>query len=546
MSMPKGGIPPIPEETIRIAQSAFPKGNVYMSMRDKLGSIFKNEDFVDLYPRVGQHGVAPWQLALVTVMQFAEDLTDREAANGVRGRIDWKYALGFELSDGGFDHSVLSEFRDRLIRGGAEHRLLEKMLVVCEKYKLLKTDGKQRTDATHVLAAVRMLNRLELVHETLRHTLNILAEIVPDWLVSQVHPEWFEHYGTRLNEYQLPKDKSERENLAVKIGRDGVYLLEKIYAEASLEWLGGIPAVETLRHLWIQAYYQEEGQIHWREKKNQPPASQSLSSPYDTQARYSTKRNLSWVGYKAHLTETCNPDTPNLIIQVETCQGTKHDSPTVQLIHQNLTENERLPQEHFVDASYMSADAILETRMLKVDLVGPVKLDSSWQARCPDGLDHTQFTIDWDQDCAICPQGKMSQSWIPQQDPRGYDVIKIKFRKSDCADCPLRAHCTRSKTNGRTLTIPTQERYEVLAEARLRQQTQDFKDRYATRAGIEGTVSQAALALGMRQARYRGLAKTHLQNVATATAINLLRVIAWLDDVPRSTTRNSAFAKLAA
>jgi transposase len=127
MTLAPGDIPEVPTETAKVAKAAFPKGNVYITMREKLGSIFENEDFADLYPRVGQYGQAPWQLALVTVMQFAEDLTDREAADAVRGRIDWKYALGLELTDAGFDFSVLSEFRSRLLSSKAETRLLERI-----------------------------------------------------------------------------------------------------------------------------------------------------------------------------------------------------------------------------------------------------------------------------------------------------------------------------------------------------------------------------------------------------------------------------------
>lgn len=145
--------------------------------------------------------------------------------------------------------------------------------------------------------------------------------------------------------------------------------------------------------------------------------------------------------------------------------------------------------------------------------MGPLRQDSSWQARDPDAFDHSHFTILWAEERVICPQGHSSQSWFSLHDPRGYDTLRVKFRISDCAGCPVRDQCTRSTTNGRTLTLASQERYDVIAEARAYQQTDAFKEQYAVRAGVEGTISQAASTLGLRQARYRGLQKTHLQSL---------------------------------
>ena len=168
MSLQAQPIPPIPELTVRIARAAFRKGNVYMQLRDLLGTFFTDDQFADLYPADGQPAYAPWRLALVSVMQFAENLTDRQAADAVRSRIDWKYALSLELTDEGFDFSVLSEFRQRLVAPEAGERLLNEMLTQFTQAGLLSSGGTQRTDSTHVLASVRALNRLELVGRTLQ------------------------------------------------------------------------------------------------------------------------------------------------------------------------------------------------------------------------------------------------------------------------------------------------------------------------------------------------------------------------------------------
>jgi transposase len=185
----------IPEETLRVAHAAFPKGNVFMRMRDALGPIYSNPPFASLFSHTGQPAEAPARLALVLVMQFAEGLADRQAADAVRSRIDWKYALGLELTDPGFDYSVLSEFRMRLIGGGVEHLLLETMLTYLQERGLLKGRGKQRTDSTHILTAIRALNRRELVGETMRFALNRLAVVAPTWLQTHLQPAWLERYG---------------------------------------------------------------------------------------------------------------------------------------------------------------------------------------------------------------------------------------------------------------------------------------------------------------------------------------------------------------
>ena len=180
MSLQPGPVPPVPETTAYVARAAFPDGNPYLrSVRDSLGTFYDDERFADLFPDRGQPAETPWRLALVTVLQFAEGLSDRQAADAVRGRIDWKYALGLELTDPGFDFSVLCEFRARLVAGGAERLLLEAMLETCKAHGLVKARTKQRTDSTHVLAAIRTLNRLELVGETLRAALNSLATVAP-------------------------------------------------------------------------------------------------------------------------------------------------------------------------------------------------------------------------------------------------------------------------------------------------------------------------------------------------------------------------------
>ena len=174
-------IGPIPTNTMRVAEAAIPEGNTYLKLRNALGTVFDDALFSPLFPSRGQPAAAPWRLALVTIMQFAEGLSDRDAADAVRTRIDWKYLLGLELSDPGFNYSILSRFRARLVENNAEMSLLQGLLERCHDLGLVRERSDMRTDSTHIIASIRDMNRLELVGETLRATLNVLATVDPAW-----------------------------------------------------------------------------------------------------------------------------------------------------------------------------------------------------------------------------------------------------------------------------------------------------------------------------------------------------------------------------
>jgi transposase len=546
MSLKPAPLQPIPAETVRIARAAFPKGSVYMRMRDELGTLYEDAQFQDLFPVRGQPAASPWRLALVTIMQFAENLPDREAAEAVRGRIDWKYALGLELDDAGFDRSVLSEFRTRLLEGSAEQWLLEIMLEHFQERGLLKGGGRQRTDSTHILGAIRTLNRLELVGETLRHALNSLAVATPDWLKAHIPEGWYERYGRPITDFRLPRSLAKREQLAEQIGADGFQLFAAFHAPDAPAWLRELPAVEAMRQIWIQQYVVMEGQLHWRQTRELPPGELRLQSPYDLQTRYSKKRQTEWIGYKVHLTESCEVELPHLIVNIETTAATTTDYEMTPRIHQQLAQQKRLPKEHFVDTGYVTADHILNSRKdYAVELVGPVQAEHTWRAHSAEGFSLSDFVIDWEAERAICPQGHRSSKWQIAHLRTRSPEIHIRFPRTACRTCPVRSHCTKSAKLPRSISIRPREVFETLQAAREQQQTTAWQQRYRTRAGVEGTISQSVYSLGMRQARYRGQAKTNLQHILTAAAVNLMRVSDWLAGIPRSQTRVSRFAPLA-
>jgi transposase len=282
-------------------------------------------------------------LALVTVFQFLEHLSDRQAADAVRARIDWKYALGLELTDPGFHFSVLTEFRARLVTGGAEHLLLDRMLDHFKAHGLVKARGRQRTDSTHVLAAVHDLHLLELVAETLRATLDDLAAVVPDWLRKTAQPVWFERYARRIEDYRLPKSQEKREALALEVGADGFFLLDALDGDETPSAAREIPMVQTLRDVWRIHYARDNGRPRWRSGKELPPVGERLQSLYDPEMHYSTKRQMEWSGYKAHVTETCDADAAHLITHVKTCPAMQPDMASTAEIHECLAAKGLLP-----------------------------------------------------------------------------------------------------------------------------------------------------------------------------------------------------------
>lgn len=544
MSLQPQAIPPIPNLTSQVAHAAFRKGNAYMQMRDVLGTFFTDDQFTDLYPADGQPAYAPWRLALVSVMQFAENLTDRQAADAVRSRIDWKYALSLELTDEGFDFSVLSEFRQRLVEHAAGERLLNKMLAQFSQAGLLSAGGKQRTDSTHVLASVRALNRLELVGRTLQTALDALAEVAAAWLQVWVAPEWYTRYGKLLTEFRLPQKKAERDALAIQIGWDGLTLLDKVYHDPTTPaFIRELPAIETLRHIWLQQYVLIEDALRWREREEMPPAARLLQSPFDLEARYSRKRSHEWLGYKVHFTETCNDDQPHLITHILTVNATEQDVDAVQPIHENLRALDCLPAEHLVDMGYTSAPLLVDSQVdYGVNLVGPVVEKQTWQHAT--GYDWTAFTIDWDKRQVTCPHGKVSAPWTMREHRRDHELTRVKFSTGDCRPCPARPLCT--KHDRRTLSFHEQPLFEAVQQRKQEQHTTLFRQQYGKRAGIEGTISQGVFALGMRRSRYQGQEKTHLQFVLTAAAMNLTRVLNWHNEVPRHETQPTRFGLLAA
>ncbi len=277
-------------------------------------------------------------------------------------------------------------------------------------------------------------------------------------------------------------------------------------------------------------------------------AAASIESPYDTEARYSRKDVVRWTGYKVHLSESCDEHLPHLITNVHTTPATTQDVASTADIQEALYEKGLPPSRHLVDAGYVDGDLLVQSAdKYGIDLFGPTRSNNSWQSRTG-GIDATQFEVDWDNRQAICPAGKRSVDWLEcylkERNPRR--VVKVKFRRKDCLNCANRARCVRSEIGApRQLLLQAREFHEAIKKTRAMFSSNEGWHEYKRRAGIEGTLSQGIRRGALRRSRYKGLQKTHLQEVATAAGMNILRTINHLNQVPIAKTRISRFASLA-
>ena len=545
MSLRAVPFPEIPVLTVEVARAAFPGGTLAMRLRDEFGGVYESTDFLEAFAYRGAPATSPGVLALVSVLQYAERLTDRQAADAVRGRIGWKYALGLELTDAGSGFSALSGFRSRVPGHGLGHQFLDVILARCAQLGLLRAGGRMRTDSTHVVACVRDLNRVEFVTETLRCALEALSVAAPDWLAGcgLVTPAWLERYGQRADSCRLPKGDGPRAEFAAQAGSGGYGLLEATGRDDTPRWLPRLPAIGVLRTAWGQHFDRRPGGgARYREAKELPAGAQRLVSPHDPDARCAVRRTTVWDGYKAHFTGTCDPGAPHLVVPGATTPAAAGDSTVTTLVHRGLHAHSLTPAGHFAAMGYTSAALLVQSASDGTGLVGPVKATGGRGSAGPHSHKNTDFQTGWDARQATCPQGKTSSRWI-ETTVHGEPRVHIDFYRAGCPSCPARAQCTTARF--RVLTVHPREQYEALQARRAEQETGAWKARYATRAGVEGTIAQAVHRVGARRARYRGLPKARLHTILAAAALNLIRLDAWLTGTPLATTRTSHFSQLA-
>lgn len=510
---------PMPEELAVLGPKLLGPDNPYRLIGEQLYEQYDEADYVDLYHAEGKPAISPVLLSLVTAFQYMENLPDREAAEAVRIRLDWKYALHLPLEYAGFNFSVLSEFRDRVIKHQAEARLFERLLEQLQVLGLIKRRGRQRTDSLAVLTKVRDLNRLELVVETLRLAVRAVLAVDPVWTRATVPPTWEERYGERCVAARLSKE--ERKTLESEVGQDGQWLLGRLQAETTPAVLRELPEVQTLSTVWSQQFEVIEEKVVFQ-APGPYDGTTRIQTPHDSEARYSKKGKQSWVGDKLQATETDDEGYPHLITDIAMTSSVETDAVALEGIQVRLEARGLLPGEQLGDTAYISGPNLARSQKRGIDLIGPVPRGQSPQARMPDGITQEQFRMDWEAHVAICPADQVSNKGI-QHSSGG---TQFRFRKAACETCPLRSRCCSGK-GGRAITISPY--HDLLQTARARQETETFKAIYRQhRGGVEGCLSALVRGHGMRKKRYIGQAKGHLQATSTGVAVNLRRAARWL------------------
>jgi hypothetical protein len=376
------------------------------------------------------------------LLQFREGLSDLEAAEAVRARIDWKYLLGLDLADPGFDHCLLCEFRGRSLAGEATGRRLQRVLDAAREDGLLRSRGRQRTDRTHVLAAVRDLNRIELVAETLRATLNALAAAAPGWIRTVALPEWQERYLRRVEETRLPEAAPKRDAYVAVVGADGFHLLDALAEQMPPRTAKALSAAAVLRRVWARPLERAEdgaGGARLRPAQGRGPGDR-VESPCDAEARFRAKSRTRWTGYMVHLTESCDAGAPRPVLHADTTPANVHEASHTAAIHAALAGKDLPPAEHLVDSAYLSADHLIAAReSYGFGLVGPGRRNLSWQTKAAEAFNRDDFVIDRDRQVARCPEGKESAGWVESTKHAGQrPTIRTQFRAVDCRACTWR------------------------------------------------------------------------------------------------------------
>lgn len=509
---------PMPAETERIGQKLLAENDVYRLIGDRLFAQLNEAEYADLYSNEGKPGISPILLAFVTVFQFMEKLSDRQAIRELRMRLDWKYALHLPLEYEGFDFSVLSEFRDRLIRGQAEGRVFEKLVEQIRGMGLIKERGKQRSDSIAMLTKVRRLCRLETVVETLRLAIVAIVDQDPGWGQEILPPSWEEKYGERFVRQRY--SEKEWQEYEEQIGENGQWLIERLEKGSAPAEIRNLPEVQVLKTVWTQQFRAEAGKMVYTDLKKYDGHTQ-IQSPHDPEARYSRKRHYEWVGDKVQLTETEDAGYPHIITDMLATSSNRTDYEELPAIQARLEQRDCKPAEHYVDAGYMSGPNLDRSQKQHIDLIGPLQTVTTPQDLLPDGITRDQFQIDAEQQTVTCPQG-----WIAHHPSPVNNSLSFRFPKNLCATCELHARCCTGK-GGRTIGISAY--YALTDAAYARQNTPAFKqDYHQHRSGVEGSLSALVRGQGLRVARYIGSKKRNLQAIFSGCAANLLRTAHWL------------------
>lgn len=536
---------PIPRDTLELGRLLLPEGDFYRVIGEQFADLLTDEDFAALYSHTGQPAYSPARLSLILVLQATEHISDRSAAHMLKTRLDWKYALHLPLNDTGVDASVLSEFRHRLIENEAERKLFDALLQRLKVKGLLKGRATQRTDSIIILSAVRQLNRLELCMETMRLALEAIIEVDAEWFKANLPVQWVEKYGEWIASENIIKERGAQakgriNELLKETGRDGYRLLEEIASQSAPREIKQLKGVALLDRVWKQEYQlvskeattQIEVELSTKESRQKDGIGERICTPHDEDVRYVNKQGKEATGYKLHLTEVADQTSPQIITDVEVVSANEYDGKAVKGIQQRLNQREVSPDEQLADSGYVNADTIAESHQRGIKLVGPVQGVGARKEEEEEGeesrscLEVEKFSISVEETQAVCPRGEKAKSMRESvRTDRGKKVVMIVWGEESCRGCEMAPEGVKRAGRGRILKLSGN--YTTLSARREEQKEEEFRKKYARRAGIEASLSEMTRGSGGRKSRYRGRDKTRLQYLAVATGMNLKRAIRW-------------------
>ena len=499
------------------------RDRVYLLMKQEIAPLIKDEDYAAMYSPVGRRPISPRTLVLTMILQFLENLPDRQPARNVALRLDWKLVLGLELDDPGFHFSLLEVFRDRLEAHDKQRAAFGALLEKLKELGLIRKRQNQRLDSTHVLGHLRRLSRLECIAESLRLVLERLCRLLGEAAFRElVAAALRERYMDELATHKMDKQEVRRSLQAA--GKDTLMLLERIEVHCKNSRLSMLEEVQTLRRIFEQ-YFEvtPEGGSALREPLLKGTGKDRVATPHDPEARWSENRGKDWVGYKLQVTETAERPTEqadgtkeaavNFITDVEVTNAAAADAEYTQQAIDRQKDQGLSPEELSGDQAYVSGAHLAQALGKGVVLMGPVAACSTNGV----ALSQEAFSIDLGREEAGCPEGIRSVYW--KQDQKG--GIQIRFPAKACSQCPIKGQCTKNK-HGRTLTLAPA--YECLQARRALMKTEEFKERMKARNGIEGTLSELCRGHGARRARYRGKKRLRTQGLFSALAVNVKRL----------------------
>jgi len=514
MSMPDPFPKEIPFSTREIVDPLMKPDSVCRLLGDRGEALLDEDNLCQMYAGEGRSGINPLIMSFVLILQFLENIPDRQAAHMVVMRMDWKYALRQELTWSGFDYSSLCNFRKRLYAHDQEFVVFDQLVCALREQGYIKAQ-RQRTDATHVLGAIERLSRLELVLETMRLTLGALINADAPWMVKQLPASFVTEYSEKREDYRL--SKTQVDQLMLKAGGDGFWLLGQIERQGD-ERLQELAEVHLLRRVLGEQFEPPSGGTPAKTRPNTTACGDVIASPQDPDVRYSKKgKHTQWEGYKAQVTETVDDELP-LITDIGIHSAIEADSPALTTIQARLQARDVMPEKQYVDQGYCNGITIAQSQQQGIDLRGRVQ-ERSRKAK---GFRLQDFDINLEQQVAICPQGKQATIFNPSS--QADIAFHVRFGRQ-CQSCPVMAQCTTEK-RGRSLEISPY--HTQLMQRRQEQQTAAFHEEMYARSRIESTICELARKHGLRQSRYRGMRKVNFQAAFTAVAVNLKRLARYL------------------